>query len=191
MDPPQTDKAVRDAQQTYKVDFEAVVNMLPTGVYSFWTTVAALVTGPSAVCVDETRKMVLWITFAVMVPVSGLLAILDRHKDLPYGKPYWPDAVRALGANLIFAGLALLTPPGSSCLLAGSTPGSSILPDYAPQIFVIVVYSLSVVLSQYGKELCARPQGQSPPRGTGGTPAQEPLLGTSTQSSAHAADAIA
>lgn len=149
----------------------------------------------SAVCADQPRRMVIWVTFCVMVPVAGVLAILDRHQHgLPFGKPYWPDVVRALAANVIFAGLALLTPPGSTCLLPGPIPGTSILPEYAPQIFVVVVYSISAALSQYCKVLrgdCAGLPVCGPPVASSDTSAQEPLLGPSGQSTARAADTIA
>jgi hypothetical protein len=142
----------------------------------------------------------MWVAFATLVPLTGVLAILDRHQNLPYTKPYWPDVVRALGSSAVFAGLALLIPPGSTCLLPGPTPGSSLLPDYAPQVFVVVVYAISSVLGKYGKELRANPawslNSEGRTGGTGGTvgtsgsgsaSATEPLLGPSTPSHADVA----
>jgi hypothetical protein len=129
--------------------------------------------------VDNVRAIVLGVAYAVLTIMSGVLAVLDRHQGgLPFGKPYWPDVVRAIGASVIFAGFAILTPPASTCLLPGKEPGQSLIPDYAAQVFVAVVCAISAALTVYGPQLRTVFSQQGPVTGgqVAGDPKTEPLL---------------
>lgn len=125
------------------------------------------------------RAIVLGVAYGVLTVAAGVLAVLDRHQGgQPFSKPYWPDAVRAIGASGIFAGLAIFTPPGSTCMLPGKTAGQSLIPDYAAQVFVVTLYALSAAMTYYGPELRPLFHVGAPVAGgrLAGDPKAEPLL---------------